>query len=367
MARPDLDELIRISRDFGSRPGFALAGGGNTSVKTADRLWVKASGHRLATIDAGGFVELDRGKLAAMLDAGDWPEEPAAREALFVERVMAARIDSAAGRTVPGARPSVEALLHHLLPERFVVHTHPTAVNALTCCVGGEALAAERLGGAVLWQPYVDPGLTLALDLRERLGDGLGGVVLMENHGLIVSGADAGAIDAATADLLANLPREHSDGFGGDPLPADRRSLDEIAATVRGVISADRAVFPFETPAVRGLCATTGGRDAALAGPLTPDQIVYCGSFPAFVEAGGSVEEAAASGARIVLVAGRGGLAIHATPKQAATAAEVYDDAAQVMLGAHALGGVQPLAPAHRVFIEEWEVESYRQQVAADG
>ncbi|BAM03679.1 class II aldolase/adducin family protein [Phycisphaera mikurensis] len=354
-----LDELVALSRGFGSRPGFALAGGGNTSLKTADRLWVKASGHRLAAIDASGFVELDRGKLEAMLDAADWPEEPAAREALFVERVMAARVDPAAGR------PSVEALLHHLLPERFVVHTHPTAVNALACCVRGGALAEEHLGPSALWQPYADPGLTLALDLRARLGGGRGGVVLMENHGLIVSGADAEAIEDATSSLLRDLPAADAAGFGGDPLPADRRTLAEIAATVRG-LAADRAVVPFETLAVRGLVATTGGRAAALAGPLTPDQIVYCGGFPAFVEAGGSLGAAVAAGPRIVLIAGRGGLAIHATKKQAATAAAVYDDAAQVMLAAHALGGVKTMTPAHRVFIEQWEAESHRQQVAAD-
>ena len=357
MHENDLQDLINLSRDWGSRPGFALAGGGNTSMKTADRLWVKASGHRLATIDAGGFVELDREKLAAMLDATDWPAEPAAREALFVERVMAARVDPAAGR------PSVEALLHHLLPERFVVHTHPTAVNALTCCVEGERLAAE-IDGA-LWQPYVDPGLTLALDLRCRLtAEGAGRITLMENHGLIVSGVDAADMEHATSILLDNLPDAAAEGFGGDPLPADRRPLEQLAAAVRGLV-ADRVVVPFETPAVRGLCATAGGRAAALSGPLTPDQIVYCGSFPGFLDAGGSVEEAMAGGPRILLVAGRGGLAIYGTEAQARTAAEVYADAALVMLGAHRLGGVQPMSDAHRVFIEDWEVESYRRSVAA--
>ena len=356
----DLHELIELSRDWGGRPGFALAGGGNTSVKTADRLWVKASGHRLATIDGRGFVELDRGALEAMLDAGDWPGDVTAREALFVERVMAARVDPAAGR------PSVEALLHHLLPGRFVVHTHPTAVNALTCCVRGEALAAEALGDAALWQPYVDPGLTLALDLRRRLDNKAGALVLMENHGLIVSGEDAGAIEDATGGLLDALPVGDATGFGGDPLPADRRSLEEVCAAVRGLPDS-RAAVPFATPAVRALCATIGGREAALAGPLTPDQIVYCGSFPGWLESGGSVEAALGEGVRILLMAGRGGVAVHDAEAQARTAAEVYADAAEVALGAHGLGGVQAMTDAQRVFIERWEVESYRRSVAAGG
>ena len=67
MPRPskkDIATLVKISRQYGSDPSIVLAGGGNTSVKTDDCLLVKASGHALATIDEGGFVEMDRGKLA---------------------------------------------------------------------------------------------------------------------------------------------------------------------------------------------------------------------------------------------------------------------------------------------------------------
>ena len=46
----EIEALIAISRKYGADDRFVIAGGGNTSFKTADRLWVKASGHALATI-----------------------------------------------------------------------------------------------------------------------------------------------------------------------------------------------------------------------------------------------------------------------------------------------------------------------------
>jgi hypothetical protein len=61
--------LVKLSRFYGSDPEFVLAGGGNTSVKVGDRLFVKGSGHALATIPAEGFVEMDRKQLAALLNS----------------------------------------------------------------------------------------------------------------------------------------------------------------------------------------------------------------------------------------------------------------------------------------------------------
>lgn len=113
---PDIEILIGISRHYGGDPAYFLAGGGNTSIKHGDRLWVKASGNTLAAITAEGFVELNRTKLDAMLSTC-WPEDTDAREAAFISAVMDARIHPELGQ-----RPSVETLLHHLLPDRFVVY-----------------------------------------------------------------------------------------------------------------------------------------------------------------------------------------------------------------------------------------------------
>ena len=101
--------LIKLSRLYGSDPDFLLAGGGNTSLKTRERLWIKASGHSLATITADEFVELDRKALDALLERKA-DESPLRREEHFTEAILAACIHPEKGQ-----RPSVESVLHHLM------------------------------------------------------------------------------------------------------------------------------------------------------------------------------------------------------------------------------------------------------------
>jgi rhamnulokinase len=357
--------LLAVSHRYGGDPAFVLAGGGNTSFKSADRLWVKASGHALATIGPDGFVELDRAALDRMLTADDWPADAKAREALFIERVMAARVAPERGQ-----RPSVEALLHHLMPEPLVVHTHPGVVNALTCCTRGAEIAKELFGDDVLWQPYVDPGLILARALRDATADRKPAAILLQNHGLIVGGATADAI-AAVTDRVASAIRERLPASVGAPA-SERRLQDHVAVAERGGFS----VVADDSPAARWLASTSAGRAAALAGPLTPDQIVYCRSVPLFLD------HATASPAQyvaawkayaaqfgfepwVVLVADVGFLAVRRSPKLAEVTRAVYADAAAVCRDAAALGGVNVLSSRDRRFIEEWEVEAHRRAVTS--
>ena len=93
-----------------------------------------------------------------------------------------------------GRRPSVELLFHSLLPERYVLHTHPIVPNAVTCNADGEAILARLFGDEALWVPYVDPGLPLARHIHElrsayeaRHGRTAPRIAFMADHGIIVS------------------------------------------------------------------------------------------------------------------------------------------------------------------------------------
>ena len=129
----ELQDIIALSRRYGSDPEAVLAGGGNTSAKDPHRMYIKCSGVQLATMDEAGFVPIDRHKMDVAM-AQSYPAEDAAREAAFLQAVMATR-------ALPGEtrRPSVEAPLHNLFPQRLVLHVHPALINGLTCSREGEA------------------------------------------------------------------------------------------------------------------------------------------------------------------------------------------------------------------------------------
>ena len=183
-----------------------MAGGGNTSFKDDATLTIKASGTALADSTAEGFVEMDRAALTGLLDR-DLGADVTAREDRFKQAIMEARLHPERGQ-----RPSVECTLHNLIPGRFVVHTHATVANMLTCCAGGEALARELFGDTILWVPYVDPGYTLARSLKEKLaawqtktGRRAPDAVLMASHGLIVCGDTPDEVRERTGRVLGKI------------------------------------------------------------------------------------------------------------------------------------------------------------------
>jgi rhamnulokinase len=374
-------DLIAISRRYGADPAFVLAGGGNTSFKKGNRLWVKASGHALSTIGPDGLVELDRDALEAML-ISDWPQDSREREALFIERVMASRIHPELNQ-----RPSVEALIHHLIPDAFVVHTHPAAVNALTCCTRGQKLTNELFRDEVLWQPYVDPGVILAKSLKDSIAEQVQrtsrspAAIFLANHGLIVSADRAADIENTSARLLRRI-RQHIDAM--PPLPLAHRPVqapDQLLECYGQAVTQIRPNLHIAagiSPAIAWLACSDQGRASALAGPLTPDQIVYCRSVPILIEnpspdrdrAEQQLSEAftACQSAHefdpwIALIAGVGIIAFRKSPKLAQITRSIFADAAVVYHDAARLGGVHVLDRRDREFIEQWEVEAYRRSV----
>lgn len=388
MIDPEVQTLLVLSRKYGADPRFVIAGGGNTSVKLGDRMLVKASGAALADATVDAFVEMDRTKLQSLLDS-TLPADRTQREAAFKTAILDARIHPEKAQ-----RPSVEALLHHLIPGRFVVHTHCTLANMFTCCVDGEKLIREICGDDAIWIPEVDPGFLLARALVKALSDRPAPkAILMQNHGLVVMGDSAAAIDANTDWLLSRLTRRldgasHADAPFGPIQPMDpaaaRAWIETIAPALRGLLSEGpnlKVVTFDDSPEVMALAAGAVGHAIATAGPLTPDQIVYCKSFILWTEFSGSpspaecVEQlrrdiaahrdATGSNPLMVLVRGLGLFAAGEDVGGARTARDIYGDIARVTAGAHRLGGVRRMDDSMRRFIEDWEVESYRKQVAA--
>ncbi|MEI8141064.1 MAG: SDR family NAD(P)-dependent oxidoreductase [bacterium] len=387
-----MDSLIELSRFYGVDSSFVLAGGGNTSLKVGDRLFVKASGHALATITADGFVELDRKALTVLLDS-KLDANARRREEQFKEAILAARIYPEKGQ-----RPSVESVLHHLLPSTLVVHTHSTLVNFLTCGQKGPQLTRTWFGDDVLWIPVCDPGFVLAQLVQkemnayiQRTGRKYPPVVFIQNHGLIVCGDSTAEIRKHTEKLIATIT-EKAKLVTAQVKPAEAlipeavQAINSIGPALRGLLAEGETlkVVAFDdSEPVKALVDNPKGKQWATSGTLTPDHIVYCNSFPMWFECpkgqpAASVVDALRKAVktyaktyrcnpRVVLVAGLGMFAAGDDIAQATTVRLVYTDAVRIMAGASKLGGIQYLPDAQRKFIEAWEVESYRRQIAKAG
>jgi rhamnose utilization protein RhaD (predicted bifunctional aldolase and dehydrogenase)/NAD(P)-dependent dehydrogenase (short-subunit alcohol dehydrogenase family) len=390
-----MDTIIGLSRFVGATPSLVLAGGGNTSCKTADTLYVKASGFSLSTITADGFVALDRAALQSLVEA-TMPADVNEREAMFKHAFMSARREPEKNQ-----RPSVECVLHHLMPCTYVVHTHPTVVNMLTCNTQSEKLFSELFGDEYLYVPFVDPGLllaktlaTLMADFTKRTGKAYPAVVLMANHGLLVCGDSADEIQKHTDKVIAAIEKRLAEKRIDAPFGAigrldpekSRALINLIGPALRGLLadSADalKIVTFDDSDIVMSLVGSATGRTVAMGGPLSPDQIVYCKAFPMWFAPKGDTASAIVTELRsaidthtaetkfppkVVLVAGLGMFCVGDDFRSADTVRAVYADAITVMAGAKRLGDVQYMSARDREFIENWEVESYRRKVSSAG
>lgn len=353
----ELQEIIALSRRYGSDPEAVLAGGGNTSAKDADRLYIKCSGVQLATMDETGFVPIDRHKLDAAM-AQSYPDGDAAREAAFLQAVMATR-------ALPGEtrRPSVEAPLHNLFPQRLVLHVHPALINGLTCSREGEAACRRLFGGQVVWVPLCRPGYVLASLCKEamaahkaRTGQSPQ-VLLLQNHGIFVAGDTPEEIDRLYAWVRDTLAREIR--RAPDLAPAGQED-PRLAQLLKERCQMEYAAFG----GGRDVLALAQSRQAAapVLGAFTPDHIVYYGAAPAYLESPGDLAglEAIPAGCRLALVGGSGYYALGHSQKEADTAALLFRDAVKIAVYSQAFGGYQHMTQELTDFITHWEVESYR-------
>ncbi len=355
-----LQTITELSHEFGTEK-FVKAGGGNTSCKNAEVLWVKPSGTTLIGLTPESFVKMDRAKLGLLYTATP-PAEAAAREELVKNMMAAAVMPETAGR-----RASVEAALHDSLSSTFVVHTHPAWVNGLTCALGGEAAAAKLFPDA-LWLPYIDPGYTLCMAVRKAIveyrtvhGGAEPKIIFLTNHGVFVSADTAEEIRAIYGELeskLAAAYRETGVNWTSVEVSAetpDQTALDGIEKILRDALGEDAAAI-----------AVSGRFDAAT-GPITPDHMVYAKSF--FYYGCLTIDNLRAVKAKLgyaprVIVLPNAVIGVGKNEKAAKLALLLALDGALVKQAARAFGGIQYMDDRSRLFIENWEVEAYRAKAA---
>ena len=369
-----IDDLIAISRKFGQDSRFVIAGGGNTSYKDENRLWVKASGHALATITEDGFAVLDRTLLNEMGEKA-YNEDTAIRE----EQV---KNDLAVACVTKDRRPSVETSLHNCMGFAFVVHLHPTLVNGLMCSANAEAACGEIFPEA-LYIEYTDPGYTLFKKVYDRINayKAANGkepqVIFLQNHGIFVGGDTTTEIEGIYSEILGKLEAK---------VAALPEGGSEVSPTVTDVIPAIRQMLSRSGRGLKTLKVTKNalvdyfldGSREKIAAPFTPDIIVYCKSAYIFIDAESDEEilkqaeekiEAFAAEKgytpKVLLIKGVGLVAVGDNFKNAQIITDVFTDAMKVAFYAQSFGGEHPMEKAWIDFIDNWEVENYRRKVAA--
>src|SRR5207244_10972184 len=154
-----LGPLVYTSRLMGRDKSLVLHGGGNTSVKLRERnlfgededvLYVKGSGRDLETIEPAGFTPVALGHVRRLAGLRSLPDPQMVNE--LNTHMLRAGAPS----------PSVETILHAILPHPYVDHTHADAVLAVSNAPQGDKRIRDIYGERVVVIPYIMAGFDLA-------------------------------------------------------------------------------------------------------------------------------------------------------------------------------------------------------------
>ena len=361
----DLDLRVYTSNLLGRSDELVLHGGGNTSVKTVidaeDILLVKGSGWDLVSIKAEGFAPV---KMKTLLEMAELKE---LKDSEMVSGQKAAMIDKSA------PNPSVEAILHAIIPFKFVDHTHADAVVTISNSQTGIE-NIKKVFPNFLIVPYIMPGFILASKINEMIKDldwsKCEGIIL-HNHGIFTFDEDAKKsytkmIDAvtkaeeflnenATIKLIEKKPKE----FNLDYLQIDdfmnvntstlavhyasQKNLSEFAT--RGVLTPEHIIRTKRIPMI----VETTDIEAA----LELFRIEYRNYFRQFR----TDEIMLSEDPKYVVVKDFGVVSFGKSQKEADVINDIVSHTMMAVLRADKLGGYKSISHKDSFEMEYWELE----------
>ena len=285
--KSDLDLRVYSSNLLGQEPSLVLHGGGNTSVKINEKnilgnneeiIYIKGSGWDLVSIKKEGFspVRLDYVAKLAELNSLSDPQ--------MVNELLTQLKNASA------PNPSVETILHAVLPYKYVDHTHADSVVTISNTPNGKNLLQEIYGDKVIIIPYVMPGFDLAKlvnDYYQKYASSkTEGIVLM-NHGIFSFGETAKQSYTRMIDLVTlaedylkinnswilDFPKKSKKSFNSIEFAKlrNRLSISSRGALLMHMVDSDKGYYFANLPNIT---------DLAKRGPLTPDHVIRTKRIP---------------------------------------------------------------------------------------
>ncbi len=296
----DLALRTYSARLLGADSNLVLHGGGNTSVKTSTTnllgdavpaIFVKASGHDLATIEPEGHAGLELNYLQQLRKLRELNDD------VMVKEIRSRLLD------YRSPNPSIETLVHAFLPAKFIDHTHADAILGLTNQVEGKELVKAAFGDEVVIIDYVKPGFELAratAEAVEEVPDAKAAVWML--HGLVTWGETAREAYETTIQLVTRAEEYLAQRLASPLQVAVSTEIDKakerwntVAPTLRGLLAEpsgnlDRPYLPLILKPLISRRAldfvdSDTGRELALTPPLTSDHLIRTKSYPLWIDA----------------------------------------------------------------------------------
>lgn len=349
-------DLEQLSKYAGQRLDWIQAGGGNTSIKLKESMFVKASGWSLSEVTSKqGYVEIKYEEIRHFLKTANL-------NTLTKEQKEEAGKTCLANAALSPGAPSIETYLHASLGP-VVLHTHPWVVTAIACRPDWENLIDNILPFLCVKVPYYTPGIELGIALSEKCAlfeaqhNRKPSCIILQNHGLIISGHTVEEVLAETeqvSDTLAHyLATNISHYKASGPIQKSWYELTQNLMTVYWV----------QHPVVQE--ALTDFPHRLNSPVMFPDQVVFGGFYCLNIESPDNLQPVInyqkkyGIWPRLI----RYNTAVYAIAPTLKKAKEIEDVLVCHLMTLSLGGSLQPLPKEELNYLVHWEAEKLRQNL----
>jgi rhamnose utilization protein RhaD (predicted bifunctional aldolase and dehydrogenase) len=359
----DLELRVYTSRLLGNDDSLVLHGGGNTSVKINDILYVKGSGWDLGDIEKEGFAPVKTIKLINLLE----------NERLSDSDMVKYQREALVDKTAPN--PSIEAILHALIPYKFVDHTHADAIVTISNSNKGEELIADIYQDYLII-PYIMPGFLLSkmvYNITDGIDwDSIKGIIL-HNHGIFTFANSAkesynNMIEAVT--LAQNYIKKSKKNK-----IHDLSKIKKIISKAKGY----SVVMRVNQSQIAKQFATKEDMALSKQGVLTPEHIIrtkrvpiifeenyrrelenYIKEYKAYFERNSYDEIMLNPAPNWAVLKDFGTVSFGKNEKEAKIIEDINNHTMKAMINAKNLGGYKSISERDSFYMEYWELEQMK-------
>ena len=370
----DLELRVYTSNLLGQSDELVLHGGGNTSVKSTidgeEILFVKGSGWDLVSIKAEGFSPV---KMSTLL-------EMAKLEELSDTDMVLGQKNAMIDKTAPN--PSVEAILHALIPFKVVDHTHADAIVTISNSVNGQEHIASLFPNFLV-VPYIMPGFILAHEIYKLTRDfdweSCDGIIL-HNHGIFTFDNDAKKSYEKMIDAVSKAERfldKHAPLNLLQIEPMISCDMDRLKSAIKNAKGHKVVLKINQTQLALNYASNTHLEEFATRGVLTPEHIIrtkhqpliidnnnleedlefYIEGYIEYFDAFASNEIMLNPAPNYAIIKDFGVVLFGRTEKEVNILNDIIEHTMMAVLRADKLGGYESISMADSFAMEYWELE----------
>ena len=243
----ELINLELVSKYCGERFDLVQAGGGNTSVKVGDTMFIKASGYNLTNMDVNsGYVAIDNKRL--LCDIYKNNTQDVTQYNLFGKK-----------------RGSIETYMHSVL-KKYTIHLHPIQINRILVSKQASQIVKHVYPDSLVIE-YLTPGIDVCNAIIRHYHNE--NVIFLVNHGLIVTCDSLRDLYLKLDEVLVSFEQYQNIDF------RRYRKTNEISKCINQLFEMRNVSYLCED---RIICDYLLRNDDLFVKSVSfPDEVVYCG------------------------------------------------------------------------------------------